>query len=221
MPLILKGVQCWEDALQAYDAGLAGVVLSNHGGRQLDFARSGVEVLAETVRELGARRSLSFPNDKFQLFVDGGVRRANDVLKAVALGATAVGVGRPFLYAFSAYGTEGVDHALQILHDEFEMNMRLLGARTLAEVRPEMVDASSLQSHIVAVPGDRLYDSNCECSSSSFGSDRPRRGRGLTPGRLCRREHAARPPAGSQVEDVTRRYNPTPAFLVDNVLNMR
>ncbi|KAM5543001.1 hypothetical protein V8D89_003385 [Ganoderma adspersum] len=162
MPLILKGVQCWEDALQAYDAGLAGVVLSNHGGRQLDFARSGVEVLAETVRELGARRALSFPNEKFQLFVDGGVRRANDVLKAVALGATAVGVGRPFLYAFSSYGFEGVDHALGILHEEFEMNMRLIGARSLKEIRPEMVDASSLTSHIVPVPGDRLFDSNYE-----------------------------------------------------------
>ncbi|RPD57721.1 hypothetical protein L226DRAFT_554274 [Lentinus tigrinus ALCF2SS1-7] len=162
MPLILKGVQCWEDTLQAYDMGLAGVVLSNHGGRQLDFSRSGIEILVEVVRELGARRGLKFPNDKFQLFVDGGVRRANDVLKAIALGATAVGVGRPFLYAFSSYGPEGVDHALQILHDEFEMNMRLLGARTLKEVVPEMVDASSLQSHIVAVPGDRLYDSNYE-----------------------------------------------------------
>nr|VWO95682.1 Amidohydrolase family protein [Ganoderma boninense] len=162
MPLILKGVQCWEDALQAYDAGLAGVVLSNHGGRQLDFARSGVEVLAEVVRELGARRSLAFPNARFQLFVDGGVRRANDVLKAVALGATAVGVGRPFLYAFSAYGFEGVDHALDILADEFEMNMRLIGARNLKEVVPDMVDASSLKSHIVPVPGDRLFDSNYE-----------------------------------------------------------
>ena len=64
--------------------------------------------------------------------------------------------------------------------DEFEMNMRLLGARTLAEVRPEMVDASSLQSHIVAVPGDRLYDSNCESSSSFVGLNGPRRGHGLT-----------------------------------------
>ncbi|KAI0333031.1 hypothetical protein GY45DRAFT_1320320 [Cubamyces sp. BRFM 1775] len=162
MPLILKGVQCWEDALQAYDVGLAGVVLSNHGGRQLDFSRSAIEVLVEVVRELKKQRGLTFPNEKFQLFVDGGVRRANDVLKAIALGATAVGVGRPFLYAFSSYGFEGVDHALNILHDEFEMNMRLLGARNLKEVVPEMVDASSLQSHIVAVPGDRLYDSNYE-----------------------------------------------------------
>jgi isopentenyl diphosphate isomerase/L-lactate dehydrogenase-like FMN-dependent dehydrogenase len=92
------------------------VVLSNHGGRQLDFARSGIEVLVEVVAQLKEKRGLTFPNEKFQLFVDGGVRRATDVLKAIALGATAVGVGRPFLYSFSAYGTEGVEKALQILH---------------------------------------------------------------------------------------------------------
>ncbi|KAF9560964.1 hypothetical protein CPC08DRAFT_742663 [Agrocybe pediades] len=162
MPLILKGVQRWEDALKAYDLGLAGVVLSNHGGRQLDFARSGIEVLAEVVSKLGEKRGLKFPNEKFQLFVDGGVRRATDVLKAVALGATAVGVGRPFLYAFSSYGTEGVEKALQILHDEFEMNMRLLGARSLKDISPDMVDASNISSHVAAIPGDRLYDSNYE-----------------------------------------------------------
>jgi len=162
MPLILKGVQCWEDALHAYDLNLAGVVLSNHGGRQLDFARSGIEILVEVVAKLKEKRGLTFPNEKFQLFVDGGVRRATDVLKAVALGATAVGIGRPFLYAFSSYGSEGVDKALQILHDEFEMNMRLLGAPTLKDVVPEMVDASNISSHLVAVPSDRLYDSNYE-----------------------------------------------------------
>ena len=78
-----------QDALRAYDLGLAGVVLSNHGGRQLDFARSGIEVLVEVVVHLKEKRGLSFPNEKFQLFVDGGVRRATDVIKAVALGATA------------------------------------------------------------------------------------------------------------------------------------
>ncbi|KAJ7498585.1 FMN-dependent dehydrogenase-domain-containing protein [Mycena latifolia] len=162
LPLILKGVQCWEDALQAYDYGVAGIVLSNHGGRQLDFARSGIEVLVEVVAKLKEKRGLTFPNEKFQLFVDGGVRRATDVLKAIALGATAVGVGRPFLYSFSAYGSEGVEKALQILRDEFEMNMRLLGAPTLKDVVPAMVDASNLQSHIVAVPGDSLYNNNYE-----------------------------------------------------------
>jgi len=79
----------FQDALQAYDQNLAGVVLSNHGGRQLDFARSGIEVLVEVVAKFKEKRGLTFPNDKFSLFVDGGVRRATDVLKAIALGATA------------------------------------------------------------------------------------------------------------------------------------
>ncbi|EKM81155.1 hypothetical protein AGABI1DRAFT_112847 [Agaricus bisporus var. burnettii JB137-S8] len=160
MPLILKGVQTWEDALMAYDAGLAGIVLSNHGGRQLDFARSGIEILVEVVSKLGEKRGVKFPNEKFQLFVDGGVRRATDVLKAVALGATAVGIGRPFLYAFSAYGQEGVEKGLQILHGEFEMNLRLLGAPTIKDVVPEMVDASNVSSHASNVPGDKLYENN-------------------------------------------------------------
>jgi L-lactate dehydrogenase (cytochrome) len=82
-------VQTWEDALEAYDQNLIGVVLSNHGGRQLDFARSGIEVLVEVVEKFKEKRGITFPNNRFQLFVDGGVRRATDVLKAVALGATA------------------------------------------------------------------------------------------------------------------------------------
>ncbi|PPQ83617.1 hypothetical protein CVT25_006302, partial [Psilocybe cyanescens] len=157
MPLILKG-----DALKAYDLGLAGVVLSNHGGRQLDFARSGIEILVEVVANLKEKRGLTFPNARFQLFVDGGVRRATDVIKAIALGATAVGVGRPFIYAFSSYGEEGVDKALKILHDEFEMNMRLIGAKSIKDITPDMVDASNISSHIASTPGDRLYDSNYE-----------------------------------------------------------
>ncbi|KAI0282865.1 FMN-dependent dehydrogenase-domain-containing protein [Russula aff. rugulosa BPL654] len=153
VPLILKGVQTWEDALEAYDQNLAGVVLSNHGGRQLDFARSGIEVLVEVVEKFKEKRGISFPNDRFQLFVDGGVRRATDVLKAIALGATAVGIGRPFYM---------LDHALQILHDEFEMNLRLLGAPTIKDVVPAMVDATNIHSHIVAVPHDQLYNANYE-----------------------------------------------------------
>ncbi|KIY44772.1 hypothetical protein FISHEDRAFT_50682 [Fistulina hepatica ATCC 64428] len=160
MPIILKGVQTWEDALMAYDYGCQGVVLSNHGGRQLDFAPSGIEVLVDVVKQLREQRGLTLPNEKFQIFVDGGVRRATDILKAIALGATAVGIGRPFIYAFSAYGTDGVDRALQILHDEFAMCMRLLGAPTLKDVVPEMVDAANVKSHIVAVPGDTLYLNN-------------------------------------------------------------
>ena len=89
VPIILKGIGTAEDAILAYESGVQGIVLSNHGGRQLDFARSGIEVLVEVVEKFGEKRGISFPNEKFQLFVDGGVRRASDVIKAVALGATA------------------------------------------------------------------------------------------------------------------------------------
>ncbi|WFD00236.1 L-lactate dehydrogenase (cytochrome) [Malassezia yamatoensis] len=152
IPLLLKGVQCWEDALLAYDMRLAGCVLSNHGGRQLDFARSGIEVLEEVVYEL--RKRGKAPGPSFQLFVDGGIRRGTDVLKAVALGATAVGIGRPFIYAFSTYGADGVVRAVQILRDEIEMNMRLIGAPTIRDVVPEMLDLRSLHSRAATV-GDR------------------------------------------------------------------
>lgn len=167
------------------------MVLSNHGGRQLDTTRSGVEILVEVVDEL--RKRGLFPNPKFQIFVDGGIRRATDVLKAIALGATAgksavslkspapfnalfsVGVGRAFIYAFSSYGEAGVDKAIQILHDEFEMNMRLIGARTLKEVVPSMVDTTSLPLHVTTVPEDRLYRGNCKSSNWMFLSTRSNR----------------------------------------------
>lgn len=152
IPILLKGVQTWEDAVLAAEMGLAGVVLSNHGGRQLDFARSGIEILEEVATEL--RKRGYFPRKNFQLFVDGGVRRATDVLKAIALGATAVGIGRPFIYASSAYGTDGVVRAAQILRDEMEMNMRLIGAPTLKDVVPEMLDLSSLHARAGTV-GER------------------------------------------------------------------
>ena len=145
-------MQTWEDAVLAAEMGLAGVVLSNHGGRQLDFARSGIEILEEVVTEL--RKRGYYPRKNFQLFIDGGIRRATDVLKAIALGATAVGIGRPFIYAFSAYGAEGVVRAVQILRDEMEMNMRLIGAPTLKDVVPEMLDLSALHARAGTV-GER------------------------------------------------------------------
>lgn len=110
MPIILKGVQRVEDVIRAIDIGVQGVVLSNHGGRQLDFARSGIEILAEVMPEL-RRRGLE---NALEIFVDGGVRRATDIIKAVCLGAKGVGIGRPFLYAMSAYGLPGVDRAMQV-----------------------------------------------------------------------------------------------------------
>lgn len=111
MPIILKGVQRVEDVLRAIDIGVQGVVLSNHGGRQLDFARSGVEVLAEVMPVL---REKGLEN-RIEIYIDGGVRRATDIIKALCLGARGVGIGRPFLYAMSAYGLPGVDRAMQLV----------------------------------------------------------------------------------------------------------
>ncbi|KAL1864252.1 hypothetical protein Daus18300_007849 [Diaporthe australafricana] len=152
MPIILKGVQRVEDVLRAVDAGVQGVVLSNHGGRQLDFSRSGIEVLAETMpklRELGVQ-------DRIEVFVDGGIRRATDIIKALCLGAKGVGIGRPFLYAMSAYGYEGVDKAMQLLRDEMEMNMRLIGCTRVDQLNPSLVDTRSLFNHGNGTPSDNL-----------------------------------------------------------------
>jgi len=109
MPIILKGVQRAEDALKAVEYGLQGIVLSNHGGRQLDYARSGIEVLVEV---MDALRKKGW-QDRLEVYVDGGVRRATDIIKAVCLGARGVGIGRPFLYAMSSYGQQGVERAIQ------------------------------------------------------------------------------------------------------------
>lgn len=157
MPIVLKGVQCWEDAVLAAEAGLAGVVLSNHGGRQLDFARSGIEILVEVMDELKKRDLLK---NGFEVHIDGGVRRAGDIIKAVALGAKSVGLGRPLLYAYCAYGTEGVERAIQILKDEMEMNMRLIGATCLADLNPSMIDMSGLKSRDMQT--DYLMEANYE-----------------------------------------------------------
>jgi L-lactate dehydrogenase (cytochrome) len=151
MPIVLKGVQRVEDVLKAVELGLQGVVLSNHGGRQLDFARSGIEILAETMpvlRELGLQ-------DKIEVYIDGGVRRATDIIKALCLGAKGVGIGRPFLYAMSAYGLDGVNRAMQLLKDEMEMNMRLIGATKLDELSPSLLDVRSLFNH-GSTPADSL-----------------------------------------------------------------
>ncbi|KAI1325499.1 FMN-dependent dehydrogenase-domain-containing protein [Xylariaceae sp. FL0255] len=152
MPIVLKGVQCVEDVVRAAQMGVHGVVLSNHGGRQLDFARSGVEVLAETMpvlRDMGLENSI-------EVFIDGGVRRATDILKALCLGAKGVGIGRPFLYAMSAYGLDGVDRAMQLLRDELEMNMRLIGAASVEDLNPSLLDTRNLGAHVTGVPVDTL-----------------------------------------------------------------
>lgn len=152
MPIILKGVQRVEDVIRAIEIGVQGVVLSNHGGRQLDFARSGIEVLAEVMPVLREREW----QDKIEIYVDGGIRRATDIIKALCLGAKGVGIGRPFLFAMSAYGLPGVDRAMQLLKDEMVMNMRLIGASSVDQLNPTLVDTRGLSMHTTGVPQDTL-----------------------------------------------------------------
>ena len=152
MPIILKGVQRVEDVIRAVEVGVQGVVLSNHGGRQLDFARSGIEVLAEVMPVLRERNW----QDRIEIYVDGGIRRATDIIKALCLGAKGVGIGRPFLYAISAYGLPGVDRAMQLLKDEMEMNMRLIGCSSVDQLNPTLVDTRGLSMHSTSVPIDTL-----------------------------------------------------------------
>jgi L-lactate dehydrogenase (cytochrome) len=154
MKIVLKGVGTADDAVRALEAGCDGVVLSNHGGRQLDFARSGIEVLPEAMAALRAHARYSPAT--FEVFVDGGVRRGTDVFKALALGATAVGVGRPALYAMASFGTAGVAKMIQILKNELEMTMRLMGTPTLADISEKMVITDHLHAHIAPVPSDML-----------------------------------------------------------------
>jgi L-lactate dehydrogenase (cytochrome) len=123
--LILKGVMSLEDALAARDCGVDGLIVSNHGGRQLDGAVSPLHVLPAIVQAVG----------ELPVMMDSGIRRGNDVLKALALGARFVFVGRPFNYAASIAGEPGVRHAIDILSQEILRNMALLGINRLDEVR--------------------------------------------------------------------------------------
>ena len=128
--LVLKGILCVEDAQRAADMGADGIVLSNHGGRQLDSCVSGVELLPSVATAVGGRLAI---------LVDGGFCRGLDVLKAVALGATGVMVGRATLYGLAAGGQPGVAHALQILRAEMERGMALVGCRTLGELGRHLI----------------------------------------------------------------------------------
>ena len=152
MPIVLKGVQRVEDVIKAIKVGVHGVVLSNHGGRQLEFARSGIEVLAEVMPVL---RQRGWEN-RIEIYIDGGIRRATDMMKALCLGAKGVGIGRPFLYAMSAYGLPGVDRAMQLLKDEMEMNMRLIGCRSVDQLNSNFVETNGLNLHSTIVPSDTL-----------------------------------------------------------------
>ncbi|KAJ5346287.1 Alpha-hydroxy acid dehydrogenase FMN-dependent [Penicillium brevicompactum] len=145
LPLVIKGIQCVEDAVIAHKHGVQGIVLSNHGGRSQDTAQSPILTLLE-IRKFAPE----LIDSKMQIFIDGGIRRGTDVLKAIALGADAVGLGRPCLFSLCAgYGENGVRRMVTLLRQEIEANMVLLGVTTLKELRPEMVNASRLERHLI------------------------------------------------------------------------
>merc|ERR1719487_1924158 len=153
LPIILKGVQTGEDAVRAYECGMDGMVVSNHGGRQLDFARSGIEMLEEC---MDALKSIGADFDKFTVLVDGGFRRGSDLFKALALGAKAVGIGRPSLVGMAAYGEEGVEKVVQIFKEELEMHMRLMGTPTVADMNRDMLITRNIADHLTLAPTDHL-----------------------------------------------------------------
>mmetsp|Transcript_42260 Transcript_42260/g.92185 ORF Transcript_42260/g.92185 Transcript_42260/m.92185 type:complete len:490 (+) Transcript_42260:55-1524(+) len=157
MKIMLKGIQTGEDAVLAYRSGVDGIVVSNHGGRQLDFARSGIEMLVEV---MDALRGIGADLDKFTVFCDGGIRRGSDVFKAIALGAKAVGIGRPVLVGAAAYGQDGVERVIDILKDELKMCMQLMGTPTIKDMKPEMVITRNVADHFVPVPRDYLNKQN-------------------------------------------------------------
>lgn len=121
----LKGIMSVSDAKRAVDIGCTGIVVSNHGGRQLDGGRSSFDQLAEIVNAVG---------DEIDVIMDSGIQRGSHVLKALSLGAKAVGGGRFYLYALAAAGQAGVERALQIMRTDIERDMRLVGAKKISEL---------------------------------------------------------------------------------------
>ncbi len=126
----LKGIMSADDAKRAVDIGCTGIVISNHGGRQLDGSRSSFDHLAEIVDAVG---------DQIDVMFDSGIQRGTHVLKALALGAKAVGIGRYYLYALAAAGQAGVERAMQLLVAEIERDMRLMGCSSISELNRDHV----------------------------------------------------------------------------------
>ncbi len=130
LPVLLKGVVRADDAARAVELGAAGVIVSNHGGRQLDSAPATIEVLPRVVEAVAGRAPV---------LIDGGVRRGTDVVKALALGAKAVLVGRPVLWGLAVAGEDGAYRVLELLKAEFDLAMALCGARTVGEVERGLI----------------------------------------------------------------------------------
>lgn len=130
LPILIKGIMTPEDSLIALEFGISGIVVSNHGGRQLDCAPATVDVLGSIVRAVSGR---------CPVFVDGGIRSGTDVFKCLALGAKMVFVGRPILWGLACEGASGVQKVLRILKDELELTMSLSGCAKLEDITSSMV----------------------------------------------------------------------------------
>ena len=141
LPILLKGVLHPEDARQAAGLNVAGLVISNHGGRTLDTTPATAAVLPRIADALGGA---------LPLLVDGGIRRGTDVLKALALGASAVLVGRPYVYGLANAGAMGVAHVLRLLRDELEIAMALCGCRELAQISRDVLWDPTLSKNSTA-----------------------------------------------------------------------
>lgn len=130
LPILVKGIVRADDALRAVEHGAAGVVVSNHGGRQLDASPATIDVLPEIAATVG---------DRTEILLDGGVRRGADVLKALALGARAVLVGRPILWGLATTGAEGVERVLRLLEEELDLAMALSGCPDVSAVTRDLI----------------------------------------------------------------------------------
>ena len=145
LPVLVKGVLRADDATRAIEAGVRGVIVSNHGGRQLDTAIASIDALPEVVDAMAGRAPV---------LVDGGIRRGTDILKALALGADAVLLGRPILWGL-VDGEPGVRHVLQLLHAEFDLAMALAGCASRAAVTRDLVSPSGPPIRLVTHAADR------------------------------------------------------------------
>ena len=130
LPIVLKGIVRADDARRAADHGAAGIIVSNHGGRQLDTSIATARALPEIAQAVG---------DRLEVLVDGGIRRGTDIVKAIALGARAVCLGRPVLWGLAVAGERGVAHVLAILRDELDLAMALCGCATVDQITPDLL----------------------------------------------------------------------------------
>jgi L-lactate dehydrogenase (cytochrome) len=130
-PIVIKGIHTVEDARRAVDQGVHGLVVSNHGGRQLDRVAPTLRILPEIVANVG---------DRIEVLLDGGIRRGSDIVKALCLGARAVMVGRAYAYGLGAAGGAGVTRAIEILRADLVRTLKLLGCASVAQLDRSYLD---------------------------------------------------------------------------------